>query len=173
MYCCDYQSVFWNILCKNLWHIQEIQPLENRCNNVVVSGLLFLFPFSSPGVTRYQSGDISKRTKALIVLSKTLIVLTLMAPFSVLFLAGFRAIGDSGLMLVLMSSFFSFIPLKLLSGKAVFDYRKDVSLLALALTGILFFSCTFNVLPVPTYLVLGIVSAVMAAYALKWLKQSP
>lgn len=138
----------------------------------IISGLLFLFPFSSPGVTRYQSGEISKRTKALIVLSKTLIVLTLMIPFSVFFLAGFRTIGDSGLMLTLMSSFFSLIPLKLLSGKAVFDYRKDISLLALALTGILFFSCTFNVLPMPTYLALGIASAIMAAFTLKQLKQS-
>ena len=138
----------------------------------IVSGLLFLFPFSSPGVTRYQSGEISKRTKALIVLSKTLIVLTLMIPFSVLFLAGFRTIGDSGLMLVLMSSFFSFIPLKLLSGKSVFDYRKDISLLALVLVGVLFFSCAFNVLPMQTYLVLGIASAVVATYTLKQLKQS-
>ena len=138
----------------------------------IISGLLFLFPFSSPGVTRYQSGEISKKTKALIVLSKTLILLTLMIPFAVLFLLGFRTIGDSGLMLVLMSSFFSFIPLKMLSGKTVFDYRKDVSLLSFVLTGVLFFSCTFNALPMPTYLALGAASALLAVFTLKQLKQS-
>ncbi|MCW4016114.1 MAG: hypothetical protein NWF06_07080 [Candidatus Bathyarchaeota archaeon] len=43
-----------------------------------------------------------------------------------------------------MSSFYSMMPLKFLSGKAVFDYRKDFSLIALASTGSLFFSCTLN-----------------------------
>jgi hypothetical protein len=138
----------------------------------IVSGLLFLFPFSSPGVTRYQSGEISKQTKALIVLSKTLILLTLAIPFTVLFLLGFRTVGDSGLMLTLMSAFFSLVPLKFLSGKAVFDYRKNLSLLALVSTGVLFFSYAFNVLPTPTYLVLGVASAAMATIALKQLKQS-
>ena len=95
-----------------------------------------------------------------------------MIPFTVLFLLGFRTIGDSGLMLVLMSAFFSFIPLKMLSGKTVFDYRKDVSLLSFVLTGVLFFSCTFNVLPMPTYLALGVASALLAAFTLKQLKQS-
>jgi hypothetical protein len=75
-------------------------------------------------------------------------------------------------MLTLMSAFFSLVPLKLLSGKAVFDYRKDASLIALALVGILFFSCTFNVLPMLVYLALGVASAVMATITIKKLKHS-
>jgi len=52
----------------------------------LISGLLFLFPFASPGITRYQSGEISKKTKGLIVLSKMLILLTLTIPFAGLFM---------------------------------------------------------------------------------------
>jgi hypothetical protein len=138
----------------------------------LVSGLFFLFPFSSPGVTRYQGEEISKQTKGLIVLSKTLILLTLSLPFSVFYLLGFKIVGDAGLLITFMSAFYSLIPLKFLSGKAVFDYRKDVSLLALASTGILFYCCTFNVLPVFTYSALGVASAFMAAIALKQLRRS-
>jgi len=166
-------KVFSGIFCAKTCGIyREFSLWKTGVLMFIVSGLLFLFPFSSPGVTRYQSGEISKQTKALIVLSKTLILLTLMIPFAVLFLLGFRTIGDSGLMLTSMSAFFSLIPLKFLSGKAVFDYRKDYSLLALASTGILFFSCAFNILPLPTYLALGAASAVVAKIALKQLKHS-
>jgi hypothetical protein len=166
-------KVFSGIFCAKTCGIyREFSLWKTGVLMFIVSGLLFLFPFSSPGVTRYQSGEISKQTKGLIVLSKTLILLTLMIPFTVLFLLGFRTIGDSGLMLTLMSAFFSLIPLKFLSGKAVFGYRKDVSLLALVLTGILFFSCTFKVLPMLTYLALGVASAFIAAIILKQLRRS-
>ena len=167
-------KVFSGIFCAKTCSIyRKFSLWKTGVLMFIVSGLLFLFPFSSPGVTRYQSGvDISKQTKALLVLSKTLILLTLTIPFTVLFLLGFRTIGDSGLMLTLMSAFFSLIPLKLLSGKAVLDYRKDVSLLALVLTGLLFFSCTFNVLPMLAYLALGVASAVMATITIKKLKHS-
>jgi len=166
-------KVFSGIFCAKTCNIyRKFSLWKTGVLMFIVSGLLFLFPFSSPGVTRYQSGEISKQTKALIVLSKTLILLTLTIPFTSLFLLGFRTIGDSGLMLTLMSAFFSLVPLKLLSGKAVFDYRKDVSLIALVLTGTLFFSCTFNVLPMLTYLALGLASAVMAAITIKKLKHS-
>ena len=138
----------------------------------LLSGLFFLFPFSTPGVTRYQSGEISKQTKGLIVLSKTLILLTLTVPFSIFYLLGFTVVGDSGLLITLMSSFYSLIPLKLLSGKAVFNYRKDVSIVALVATGIFFFCCTFKILPVFTYLAMGVASAFLATIALKQLRQS-
>jgi hypothetical protein len=166
-------KVFSGILCAETCNIyRKFDLWLTGVLMFIVSGLLFLFPFSSPGITRYQSGEISKQTKGLIVLTKTLILLTLTFPFSVLFLFGFKTIGDSGLMLTLMSAFFSFIPLKFLSGKAVFDYRKDLSLIAFVSTGILFFSCTFNVVPASTYLAIGVTSALMATTTLKKLKYS-
>lgn len=138
----------------------------------VVSGILFLFPFSSPGITRYQSLEITKKTKGLIVLSKTLILLTLTIPFSLLFMMGFKIIGDTGVLLALMYSCYSLVPLKHLSGKAVFDYRKEVSLIAFASTAFLFYSCTVNLLHIAAYLPIGIISAVIAVITLRELKRS-
>jgi hypothetical protein len=139
----------------------------------IVSGLFFLFPFSSPGVTRYQSLGISPKTKGLIILSKTLILLTLTVPFSLLFMMGFRVIGDTGVLLTLMSACYSLVPLKYLSGKAVFDYRKDLSLFALALTSFLFISFTVNLFHILVYLPVGVVSSIMAVFSLREIKRAP
>jgi hypothetical protein len=138
----------------------------------LISGLLFLFPFASPGITRYQCGEISDKTKGLIVLSKMLILLTLTIPFAGLFMLGFKIIGDAGLLLTLMTVCYSLVPLKPLAGKAVFDYRKEVSLTALVSTGILFYSYTVNLLPHVTYLAVGVVSVFLAAISLSQLRKA-
>ena len=136
----------------------------------VVSGLLFLFPFSSPSITRYQSVQISKEKKALLILFKTFTVLSLMIPFSILFMLGFEVLGDSGMLLTLMSTFYSLIPIKMLAGKVLFDYRKDYSLIMLVFLGVLFFGATLNLLPYLVFLIAGIKSAIIAIMARKKLE---
>jgi hypothetical protein len=138
----------------------------------LISGLLFLFPFASPGITRYQSGEISNKTKGLIVLSKMLVLLTLTIPFAGLFMLGFKIIGDAGLLLTLMTVCYSLVPIKPIVGKAVFDYRKEVSLTALFSAGILFYSCTVNLLPHVTYLAVGVVSMFLTAITLNQLRKA-
>ena len=138
----------------------------------LISGFLFLFPLSSPGITRYQSSQISSKTKGLIILSKRLLLLTLTLPFASLSLLGFKIAGDAGLLLTLMTVCYSLVPLKPLPGKAVFDYRKEVSLVALVLTGILFYSLTLNLLPQVTYLAVGVVSVFLAIIAVDQLRKS-
>lgn len=138
----------------------------------LISGLLFLFPFASPGITRYQCSEISDKTKGLIVLSKMLVLLTLMIPFAGLFMLGFKIIGDAGLLLTLMTVCYSLVPLKPLAGKAVFDYRKEVSLIALVSVAILFYSWTVNLLPHVTYLAAGVVSGFLAAITLSQLRRA-
>jgi hypothetical protein len=125
----------------------------------LISGFVFLFPFSSPLITRYQSGEISDETKARIVLSKMLMLLTLAIPFSIFHMLGFSFIGDAGLLLVLMIIGYSLVPLKPLPGKVVFNYRKDISLIAFVSTAFLFYSYTVNLLPNATYLAAGVLSA--------------
>jgi len=132
----------------------------------LISGLLFQLPFGSPGTTRYQSGEISKKTKGLLVLSKMLLLLALAIPFAGLLLLGFDYVGTIGLKLTLMTVCFSLLPLRPLVGKAVFDYRKEISLIALLGAGILFFSCASNLLPAAVYLAAGVVSAILAGIAL-------
>ena len=127
---------------------------------------------ASSGITRYQSDEISNKTKGLIVLSKMLVLLTLTIPFAGLFMLGFKILGDAGLLLTLMTVCYSLIPLKPLAGKAVFDYRKEVSLIAFVSAGILFYSCTTNLLPHVAYLAVGVFSVFLAAITLNQLRKA-
>jgi parallel beta-helix repeat protein len=143
----------------------------------LVSGLVFLFPLGSPGITRYRSGELSKKAKGLFVMSKMLLLLTLMIPFAGLFMIGFNTIGEIGLWFTLITVFSSLIPLRPLVGKALFDYRKESSLTALAASGILLFGFTYSLqahvtfLPHVTYLAIGAVSAVLAAITLNQMRK--
>ena len=151
----------------------------------LVSGIVFNFPVGSPGITRYRSGEICKKAKGLFVLSKMLLLLTLAMPFAGLLMLGFNAvgkigvsIGEIGLWLTLTTVFSSLIPLRPLAGKALFDYRKEVSLTALAVSGILLFSFIYSrlahvtFLPHVTYLAVGAVSALLAAISLNQLRKA-
>ncbi len=137
----------------------------------VVTGLLFHLPSGSPIITRYQSGEISNRTECLIILSKLFILLTLALPFAGLYVLGFGTLGDAGLFMTLMTVFYYFIPMKPIVGKAVFDYRKDISLLALVSTGVLFVSFALNLLPHMVYLGAGVVAVVLAVISLVLLRK--
>jgi len=138
----------------------------------LISGFVLLFPFSSPGIARYQSGEISKKTKALIVLSKMFVLLTLTIPFAGLYMLGFEIIGDAGLFLTLMTICFSLVPIRPLVGKVFFEYRKDVSLTTLTVTIILLHSCAAHLLPHITYLIVGIGSIIPAAITIHQLRRT-
>jgi hypothetical protein len=130
----------------------------------LISGLILMFPFAAPGITRYQSREISDETKGLIVLFKMLVLLTLAIPFTVFYLLRFKIIGDVGLLMILMRVCYSLVPLKPLAGRAVFDYKKEVSLLALGVMGVMFYSYSIYVLPYITYLALGLGSGILAVH---------
>jgi hypothetical protein len=132
----------------------------------LISSLLFRFPTGSPIITRYQSGKISNRKKGLLIIAKLLMLLTLAFPFAGLYMLGFTILGDTGLLMTLMTVFYYCIPLKPIVGKAVFDYKKWLSALALVSTGILFFSFALNLLPHTVYLVTGAVSLVLVIVTL-------
>jgi len=151
----------------------------------LVSGLVFQFPLGSPGITRYRSGEISNKAKGLFVLSKMLLLLTLTLPFAGLLMLGVNtvgeiglSVGEIGLWLTLITVFYSLIPLRPLVGKALFDYKKEVSLTALAVSGILLFSFIFSrltnvtFLPHVTYLAVGAVSAFLATITLSQLRKT-
>ncbi len=138
----------------------------------LITGLLLRLPSGAPIITRYQSGEISNRTKCLIILSKLFILLTLALPFAGLYVLGFKTLGDAGLLMTLMTVFYYFIPMKPIVGKAVFDYRKDISLLALVSAGVLFVSFALNLLPHMIYLGAGIVAVVLAVISLYMLRKS-
>ena len=136
-----------------------------------LSGLIFQLPFGSPGITRYQSGEISKKTKGLLVLTKMLLLTTLSLPFAALSMLGFDHVGNMGLKLTLMTVCFSLVPLRPLVGKAIFDYNKIISITTLSGVGTLFLSCFSNLLPNLAFLISGAVSACLGVIALYQLKK--
>ena len=144
----------------------------------LISGLLFGFPIGSPGITRYKSGDLSDKVKGLFVLSKMLLFMMLMIPFAGLSMLGFDIVGEFGLWFTLTTVFSSLIPVRPLVGKALYDYRKDVSLAALAFSGLLFFSVVYSravevvILPPIVYFGVGAVSAFLAAITLQQLRKA-
>ena len=151
--------------------------LQYSARAFLVSGLVFGFPFGSPGITRYKSGEISEKAKGLFVLSKMLLLMMLVIPFVGLSMIGLDILGEIGLWYILITVFSSLIPVRPLLGKALFDYRKDVSLAALAFFGLLLFSIVYGqlaevtILPSIIYFGVGAVSAFIAAITLQQLRK--
>ncbi len=139
-----------------------------------ITGVIFLFPFSSPTITRYQEG-IPKKTKALLSFSKTLMILTLILPFglmaasSVSFLA---TIGDAGLLTVLTTVCYSFLPLPLLPGRAIFSYNRLLAIAAVVPMLVLLYGFTMQILPYWAFAVAGLISIVLTAASIIKLRSS-
>jgi PKD repeat protein len=164
---------FSEVLCFRTYRVYKQYRLWMYGLGVfLVSGLLFQFPFGYPGVTRYQSRKISNKTKGLLVLSKMLVRLTMAIPFAGLYMVGFKILGDAGLLMTLTAVCFSLVPLKPLAGKAVLDYKPEVSLTAFISAAILLYSISVNLLPYVVYLAVGVVSAFLATITLNQLRKT-
>jgi hypothetical protein len=144
----------------------------------LLSGLVFLFPIGSPGITRYKTDEISDKAKGLFVLSKTLLLMTLTIPFAVLLMLGFKIVGEVGLWLTLITVFSSLIPVRPLPGKELFSFSRDISVAALVFSGFLLFSFIYGnltevmFLPYYSYLVAGAISVSLAVIALNQLRKA-
>lgn len=132
---------------------------------LLVSGLVFLFPFAFPGMTRYQGAEVSPKVRALMMLSKLLASFTLTLPFAIFTLMGLEEIGYSGLLMVLPVACASLIPLKPLPGRIIFSYKKSISIVALVLSMVLLTVFTLGMLTPVMYLGIGVASAALAAVA--------
>ncbi len=129
-----------------------------------VTGVVFLFPFSSPTITRYDAG-IPKPTKALMSLSKMLMLLTLAAPFGLMAASsvGFLVtMGDAGLLAVLATVGYSLLPIPLLPGRDIYNYKKALCVVAVVPMLLLLYGFTMQVLPYWIYVIVGVVSVVLA-----------
>ena len=153
------------------WVYRQVRLWAYGLGLFLVSSLLFHFPTGSPTITRYVCCQISRRIKALRVLSKSFIVLTLTLPFAALYIVGFRVLGDAGLLLTLMVVFYYTIPVRPVVGKVVFDYKKSLGLTTFIITGILFFSFILELLPYTLYIVVGAVSLGLAVISLFLLRK--
>jgi hypothetical protein len=130
-----------------------------------------MFPFASPGITRYKGGEKTKKSQCLIVLSKNLLLLTLVIPFGLLTLWGNSILGDAGVFAALTTVCYSLVPLPPLGGKVVFNYSHELSLLLFISLIVLLFAFSLQLLSFVVYLVVGVASALFAAAALLWLRK--
>jgi parallel beta-helix repeat protein len=137
-----------------------------------VTGLAFMFPFSSPATTTYAE-KMPNKVKGLTVLLKSLMLLMLMILFAFLTisnLGNLSKIGDAGLLLILTSICSSLVPLPPLAGKDIFDYKKALSAAILVPLVFLVVSYEVQLLPLWVYALAGIAAAVCLPVALNRLK---
>jgi len=106
---------------KGVWSEHSIWPLGL---------ILFLFttfafrvPFSSPTRSTH-SKKFTERLGAVVAVSEILISLAFGALFFLLLKGGFTAIGDAGLSMCVIGSFFGTFPVSPMSGKDIFNHSK-------------------------------------------------
>ncbi len=92
----------------------------------LVSSVALKAPFSSPGHTRLHSAKDDKRSVGLVSLSGIIFLQIFTIIFYLLFVNGFRLIGNMGLVICLTAAFFDTIPLPLCNGKDLYDWNKTV-----------------------------------------------
>ena len=139
----------------------------------ILTGLLVMFPFASPGITKNSTQDLSPGKNAMLTISKTMLVLALAVPFAVLGFFGFSLIADAGLLAVLSATFFSLVPIEPLPGKAIASYKKWVAILGLLLIGSLLYGFILKLLPPIAYLIAGAFAAIIGSWALYRTRKSP
>lgn len=143
---------------------------------LILSSLIFLVPFGAAYTTKYKSGRKTKRSRMLMILSKTSLISTLLLFFSLPLLRDLTTLGsagellvlagDAGVLIVTMTVFFSLIPFRPLDGKVLWDCSKLVWLVAIVATGAFFGCYIYQVLTPVMFLIGGVVSACIFAITL-------
>ena len=137
----------------------------------VLTGLFALFPFGAPGITKTHTQDLPLKENALLTISKTLLLLTIAVPFAILAFLGFDLIADAGLLSALTIVFFSLVPINPLPGKSVASYKKGLTVVMLLSMGFLLYGFLLKFLPPLTYVIVGVLSAVIGSFTLYRLRK--
>ncbi len=139
---------------------------------ILISGLIFLIPFSSPWITKFEGSYISTKSKALMMLLKTMMLMVLVLPFAFLLMVGYEEIAYISFLLIFAWTAAAFVPLKPMAGKFLFNYKKSLALLALALIMILLYGFTLDLFEPFVYLAVGVISTLITAISFVSLKRS-
>jgi hypothetical protein len=138
----------------------------------LISGLIFLFPFSSPWITKFEGTSISCKSKALMMLLKTMMLMILTLPFAILLMAGAKEIANTGFLIIFAWTAAALMPVKPMAGKALFNYRKSLALIAVVLIMILLYGFSFGVFEPIVYLAAGVISILITAITYVYLVKS-
>lgn len=123
--------------------------------SLLITGILFLTPFASPGKVEYQ-GVLDKKKAGLTATLTILYTLILTLPFYLFHVLGYVTTGDAGLMMCTMTACYSVFPFKPLEGEAIFSYHKGLWLTIFVASISLFLCTALKVLPLTIYLLVGI-----------------
>jgi len=120
---------------KGVWSENKIWPL----GLILFLSTTFAFrvPFSSP-TRSVHSKKFTERLSAISSASEILISIAFAGLFFILLKRGYVAIGDAGLSMCVIGSFFSTFPVSPMSGKDIFDYSKRLWLLLFITTLVIF-----------------------------------
>ena len=108
---------------KGVWSEHSVWPLGLVL--FLFTTFAFKVPFSSP-TRSVHSEKHTKRLGAITNVSEILISLGFAALFFVLLKVGFSAIGDAGLSMCVIGSFFGTFPVSPLSGKDIYKFNKPL-----------------------------------------------
>jgi hypothetical protein len=123
------------------------------------------------GLTKFktdkESEEQTRKLKGLLALSKALLILILAALFAglIMFL-NVPVIGDSGLLITIMTVCYSLVPVEPLPGRQLYEYNKIISIASLIILSFLLYSCAFYLLPVEVFFAIGLASIPFATIAL-------
>lgn len=127
---------------KDIWSEHKVWPLGLVL--VLFTTVAFKVPFSSP-TRSVHSEKFSERLGAITSAAEILIGLAFAGIFFLLMKAGFAPVGDAGLSMCVIGSFFGTFPVAPMSGKDIFNHSKPVWALLAATTMLVFVGWLFLV----------------------------
>jgi YVTN family beta-propeller protein len=125
---------------KGVWSEHRIWPLGLVL--VLFTTAAFKVPFSSP-TRSVHSERFTERLGAVTSASEILIGLAFAGVFFLLMRAGFTAVGDAGLSMCVIGSYFASFPVAPMSGKDIFNHSKALWALLAATTMLIFVGWLF------------------------------
>ena len=121
---------------KGVWSEHKIWPLGLVL--FLFTTFAFKVPFSSPTRSVNEETEFEEKLNANVAASGILISLGFAALFFLLLKGGFAAIGDAGLSMCVLGSFFGTFPISPMSGKDIFSHNKRLWIALFVVTLIIF-----------------------------------
>jgi YVTN family beta-propeller protein len=109
---------------KGVWSEHKIWPFGLVL--FLFTTFAFKVPFSSPTRNANQSSKFTERLGATVAASGILISLAFAGLFFLLFEGSYTAVGDAGLSMCVIGSFFGTFPVSPMNGKDIFDHSKPL-----------------------------------------------
>ena len=146
---------------RNIW--AEVRLWPCGLFSLILTGFALRSPFASPSLTLYQYG-CPWWEKVRILIFKYLMLMLSTGLFALMYIVGFRIVGDAGILICLISASFMLIPVKPYPGKILFKRRFIIWLLLFLSSFILYFTALSNILPHLVYVVAGLFSLILLLY---------